>query len=255
MADFIRRPYTVLILSFAVMWVSAWIGLLVRTRGLKTAEPSHGDLDLIVAATLTLLGLIIGFSFSMAISRYDQRKNYEEAEANAIGTEYLRADFLPSADAAQARTLLTNYLAQRILFYETRNEDALSQIDSTTAQLQTQLWSTVRGPSGMQPTPILALVASGMNDVLNTQGYTQAAWWNRIPPGAWFLMVTVAVCSNLLVGFDSRRVAGGAFRLMILPFVLCIAFYATADIDSPRRGLIRVHPQNLISLALALSAR
>ena len=54
----------------------------------------------VLAATLTLLGLIIGFSFSMAISRYDQRKNYEEAEANAIGTEYVRADLLPAADAA-----------------------------------------------------------------------------------------------------------------------------------------------------------
>ena len=253
MEDFLRRPYTVLILSFAVMWLSARIGLLVRTKGIKTAEPLHGDLDLIVTATLTLLGLIIGFSFSMAISRYDQRKNYEEAEANAIGTEYLRADFLPSSDATQARALLRSFLAERILFYETRDEDALRQIDSVTDQLETQLWSTVRGASGGQPTPILALVASGMNDVLNSEGYTQAAWWNRIPPGAWFLMVAVAICSNLLIGFDSRRVAGGAVRLVILPFVLCIAFYATADIDSPRRGLIRVHPQNLTSLARSLA--
>jgi hypothetical protein len=58
-----------------------------------------------------LLGLIIGFSFSMATSRYDQRKNYEEAEANAIGTEYVRADLLPAADAATVRTLLRKYLS------------------------------------------------------------------------------------------------------------------------------------------------
>ena len=57
----------------------------------------------ILAATLTLLGLIIGFTFSMAVSRYDQRKNLEEEEANAIGTEYLRAGLLPAADAAKAR--------------------------------------------------------------------------------------------------------------------------------------------------------
>ena len=61
------------------------------------------DFGFILAATLTLLGLIIGFSFSMATSRYDQRKNYEEAEANAIGTEYVRADLLPAADAATVR--------------------------------------------------------------------------------------------------------------------------------------------------------
>ena len=55
---------------------------------------------MVETATLTLLGLIIGFSFSMAITRYDLRKNYEEAEANAIGTEYVRAGLLPAADAA-----------------------------------------------------------------------------------------------------------------------------------------------------------
>ena len=62
-----------------------------------------------MTATLTLLGLIIGFSFSMAISRYDQRKVYEEAEANAIGTEYVRADLLPAGDAARVRALLRDY--------------------------------------------------------------------------------------------------------------------------------------------------
>ena len=68
-------------------------------------EANREDLDLIVTATLTLLGLIIGFSFSMAVNRYDQRKIYEEAEANAIGTEYVRADLLPAADAARVRAL------------------------------------------------------------------------------------------------------------------------------------------------------
>jgi hypothetical protein len=58
--------------------------------------------------TLTLLGLLIGPRFSMAASRYDQRKNFEEAEANAIGTEYLRADLLPAADGAKVKDLPRN---------------------------------------------------------------------------------------------------------------------------------------------------
>ena len=68
------------------------------------------DFGLILAAALTLLRLIIGFSFSMATSRYDQRKNLEEAEANAIGTEYARAGLLPAADAAKVRALLRTSL-------------------------------------------------------------------------------------------------------------------------------------------------
>ena len=90
-------------------------------------EETHEDFGFILAATLTLLGLIIGFSFSMATSRYDQRKNYEEAEANAIGTEYVRADLLPAADAATVRALLRKYLDERVLFYMAHDEQELSK--------------------------------------------------------------------------------------------------------------------------------
>lgn len=92
------------------------------------------------AATLTLLALIIGFSFSMATARYDLRKNYEEAEANAIGTEYVRAGPLTPAEAATVRSQLTKYLDLRKLFYRTRNGSKLQQIDADTAELQNQMW-------------------------------------------------------------------------------------------------------------------
>jgi hypothetical protein len=231
------------------MWLSAQIGVFFRKRQRQLEEAEHQDRDFIVAAALTLLALIIGFSFSMAVGRYDQRKNYEEAEANAIGTEYVRADLLSADDAARVRALLKDYLDQRILFYRTGDERELQQINARTAQLQTELWSTVRAPAVAQPTPVLALAVSGMNDVLNSQGYTQAAWWNRIPVGAWSLMVAIAICSNLLVGYSAHRAQGGVTRLLVLPLVLCIAFFLIADIDSPRRGIIRVVPQNLVSLA------
>lgn len=91
-----------------------------------------------------------------------------------------------------------------------------------------------------------------MNDVLNSQGYTQAAWWNRIPMAAWGLMAAVAICSNLLVGYAARSAQGGVVRLLVLPLVLSIAFLQIADIDSPRQGVIRVRPQNLLSLAESL---
>jgi hypothetical protein len=254
MSSLIEFPFLVFALSFVVMWLAARIGLFFRKKQNNMEEDARQDLDLVVAATLTLLGLIIGFSFSMAINRYDQRKNYEEAEANAIGTEYVRADLLPAADAARVRGLLKEYLDQRILFYRTSEEHELQQINAYTAQLQSKLWSAVHAPGGTQPAPILALAVSGMNDVLNSQGYTQAAWWNRIPTAAWGLMVAVAICSNLLVGYDSRRAKQGVIRLFVLPFVLCISFFAIADIDSPRRGVILVIPQNLMSLAESLNA-
>lgn len=211
------------------------------------------DFSVVMAAIMTLLGLIIGFSFSMAVSRYDQRKNYEEEEANAIGTEYVRADLLPAADAARLRELLKNYLDQRILFYEERDERRIPEINATTAKLQTEMWSTAKAQA-VTPTPVIALVISGMNDVLNSQGYTQAAWWNRIPKAAWCLMLLIAICGNFLVGYGAHRTQAKALLFYVLPLVVAISFFLIADIDSPRGGLIRVHPQNLRSLAQSLHA-
>src|SRR5262245_52909585 len=81
--------WLVFVFSFLAMTLAASIGALVSRRRPVQIE-AREDFGIILAATLTLLGLVIGFSFSMALSRYDQRKNYEEAEANAIGTEYMR---------------------------------------------------------------------------------------------------------------------------------------------------------------------
>ena len=158
-----------------------------------------------MTATLTLLALLIGFSFSMAVSRYDQRKIYEEDEANAIGTEYLRADLLPPAVATNVRTRLIAYLDQRILFYETRDASQLQKINAETARLQSDLWTAVQVQAAKAPTPVMALAVSGMNDVLNAQGYTQAAWWNRIPRGAWVLMAAIAILANVLNGYGMHR--------------------------------------------------
>jgi hypothetical protein len=252
MDTLVRLPLIVFVSSFMLMLVSSWIGMQMRKRGSKLEEETRHDLDLIIAAVLTLLGLIIGFSFSMATNRYDLRKNYEEAEANAIGTEYLRAELLAAGEATKVRALLKEYLEQRIAFYQTHERQELERINARTAQLQTELWSGLRTPALAQPTPVLAQVVSGMNDVLNSQGYTQAAWWNRIPLGAWLLLGVVAACANLLVGYGMRSTEAGLVRLLALPVVLCMAFFLIADIDSPRRGLIFVRPQNLISLAESL---
>jgi hypothetical protein len=254
MNNLTNYPLLVFVLSFLTQWVSAWIGASFLRKQRKLEEGVREDFGVILAATLTLLGLIIGFSFSMAISRYDQRKNYEEAEANAIGTEYVRADLLSAADATKVRALLVNYLDQRVLFYTTRDQQQLSQINAHTARLQAELWSAVRTPATAQPTPVVALALSGMNDVLNSQGYTQAAWWNRIPKAAWGLMAAIAICCNLLVGYSVRGLKGESILLLVLPLVVSIAFFLIADIDSPRGGVIRVYPQNLLSLSESLRA-
>jgi hypothetical protein len=241
------HPFLILVVSLLTFWISAWIGGWIRMRRGVEKEEIHEDFAFVLGATLTLLGLIVGFTFAMAVNRYDQRKNYEEQEANAIGTEYVRADLLPVEDAAKVHALLRSYLDHRVLGYKTNDQQQLRQVNAETARLQIEMWSGVRAPVAASPTPVAAVILAGMNDVLNSQGYTQAAWWNRIPVAAWALLMLISVFCNILVGYVAH--GRSAFLFLILPIALSISLFLIADIDSPHHGIIRVVPQNLESLA------
>jgi len=247
-------PLLVLLLSLPAFWFSGLLGASFRKRRVELAEGTRDDLTFVLGGALTLLALITGFTFSMAVNRYDQRKNYEEDEANAIGTEYARANFLPSADAAEVRALLKSYLDERILHYRIRrgNQAMIRESDARTARLQAEMWSTVATPTA-PPNPVTTFVASGMNDVLNSQGRAQAAWRNRIPTAAWTLLIVISIFCNFLIGYSAH--GRNPSLLLVLPVALSISLFLIADIDSPRGGIISVRPENLQSLAESLNAR
>jgi hypothetical protein len=243
------NPWLVFVLSLIALWLCSQLGVALRRRREAHGERAPEAFSIVLTASLTLLGLIVGFTFSMAVSRYDQRKDYEEGEANAIGTEYARAGLLPASDAAMTRMLLRSYLDQRILLYHSRDEQRRREIRQRITQLQGQLWSAVQNAALAQPSALTALAAAGMNDVLNSQSYTQAAWWNRIPLAAWLLMSLIALVCSVMVGYAASGATVRSLLLLILPLLLSIAFLLIADIDSPRGGIIRVSAQNLLNLS------
>jgi hypothetical protein len=115
------------------------------------------------------------------------------------------------------------------------------------------MWSAVSIPAAAQPSPVMALVLVGMNDVLNSQGYTQAGWWNRVPIAAWVLLIAISTFCNMMIGYGAHR--NNTFRFLILPIALSLSLFLIADIDSPRGGVIRIHPQNLEALSESLHPR
>jgi hypothetical protein len=252
MSGIVDNPFVVFAAFLVAQWIAAYLGDFVRSRRRPAKEDELADLDIVQTAILTLLALIVGFSFSMAVSRYDQRKNYEEAEANAIGTEYLRADLLPAENAPAVRDLIRRWLDQRIVFYERYGERRIGQVEAEMEKLQAELWSAVLPAASAYPTPVIALAVAGMNDMLNAQSRTQGAWWNRIPAAAWGLMGFIAIACNGLLGSERRR---GALLLLVVPIVVSISVLLIADIDSPRGGIIRVLPHNLIALSQSIKAQ
>jgi hypothetical protein len=253
MPTILFNPLVFFLVTLVIFSVAAWGGAWFHRRTWNDATESHGDFAFVVGGILTVLALILGFTFSMAVTRYDQRKNYEEQEASSIATEYLRASQLPNADADALRKLLRSYLGQRISFYLNESQSDLNQLELQTNDLQNNLWSVCVTGAGSSGSPNSTLLLSGMNDVFSSRRRTQSSWRNRIPHSALLLVIVIAILSTFLVGYSAHR--RGAFLLLVLPLAVAISLFMIVDIDSPRGGYIRVRPQNLESLVESLSSR
>jgi hypothetical protein len=168
MFNLLDYPPLILAVALPVFWLSASIGARLRDNAYNPQPGDRDDLKFVLGAALTLLGLIVGFSFQIALSSYDRRNILEAQEANAIGTEYARTNLLSPADAVIVRGLLKNYIDQRISNYTSRNAQRVRQITAQTAQLQTEMWSAVAASAVAQPSALTALVVSGMDNVLDS---------------------------------------------------------------------------------------
>jgi hypothetical protein len=249
MVDF---PLLVFVVSFVILVLAAWFGDRLRRRSKNAEEINRDDAGVVLGGTLTLLGLIIGFSFAMATSRYDLRKNSEQAEANAIALVYMRADLLPPADAAKVQGLLKKYLDLRIAFYTTRSRAELIQIANDTVATQNDLWSTIQTLVAPLPPQLEGLFISGTNDIVVSRLSTEAVWANRIPRAAWILILITSIGCNFLIGYRARRTDWLVF--LIMPIAVSISLFLISDLDSARGGGIRVRPNNLISLSQSLGS-
>jgi hypothetical protein len=227
-------------------------GAFVLRRLAALPSDDRDDFNIIQTSTLTLLALLVGFSLSMAVNRYDVRKTLEESEANAIGTEYARADLVNPAIGAKMKSSLIAYTKLRLSSYRTRAPVELAQITRDTANLQTQLWQLATTVAKEQPTPIGALVVAGMNDVLNSQDYSEAARINHIPLGAWYLMVIIALLGCVVQGYGAKGSLRKGLLITILPATVALSLALIADIDSPKGGVIRVEPRDLGRLLRSL---
>lgn len=252
MVAFIDHPAVLFIVLFCVFVAAVAFGAHILRRVVVLPEVDREDFKIVQAATLTLLALLVGFSLSMAVGRYDQRKNLEEEEANAIGTEYARADLTDGVVSAKMKERLLRYTKLRLADFRTRDPQELQRIGRETANLQSELWELAEQVAQAKPTPIGALVVAGMNDVLNSQDYSEAARINHIPLGTWFLMVLIAMFGCIMQGYGTQGTLRKGLLVTILPFTVALSLALVADIDSPRGGIIRVQPQNLTRLLQTL---
>lgn len=215
-------------------------------RRLKSQDENKAPVGAAVGATLGLLAFLLAFTFGLAANRFDNRKQIVLQEANAIGTTYLRVDFLPVELQAEARSLLREYAALRSGgFKVVLNPEGMSRAATT----QDELWVLAARAAQSSDTISTGLFIQSLNEMIDMDAVRVTALRNRIPDAIWIMLALVTVFSMIALGYQfgltgTRSWATTLFLVLVFtPVILLIA-----DLDRPQAGLLQVSQQPLIDL-------
>lgn len=236
------------ILCLVVLWLGILVGSWIRQARPAAVESESKIITVFEGALLTLFGLLMGFTFSMAVSRYDMRKTFAVEEANSIGTTWLRSGLLPEPVRAQEQSLLREYVQMRLLYHtEFRSRQEAAATEERAELLQARLWAPADNYAAEHRDPVSALYLQALNNAIDLAGERVAADENRIPAEAWWMLLFVGFVANVVMG---TKIGPQRWLLQsILPVVLAATLAMTLDLDSPRFGLIRVSQADMERVA------
>ncbi len=217
---------------------------------------AKSELSILQGAIMGLLALLLGFTFSMAISRYEVRKQLVLDEANAIGTTYLRAQLLPEPERREVSNLLRSYVGARLEFYAAGvDEKKLDAAKRKTEGLHDQLWSHATTLGGRDPRAVTTgLFLQSLNEVIDLHSKRINALENHVPEIIIELLFFIAIIATGLIGYGCG--VGGRrnfFVTLATSLLIAAVILVILDLDRPRRGLIRVSQQRLVELRDSLA--
>jgi hypothetical protein len=208
-------------------------------------------------AILGLLGLLLGFTFAMAVARYDARRALVLQDANTIGTAYLRSSFLPDARVQPVQDLLRRHTALHIeAFHGWSDAAARADAVARSAELQRELWAHAVAAGREAPGAMVASFVSALNDAFDTESERIAMSQAGIPPTIWVLLLFVAG-----IGCLSNSYAAAAegvrspFSTLVLPLLITVVVLLIFDLMHPRQGLIGQSQQPLLDLQQSIAPR
>ena len=214
-----------------------WFYLGKRARVRREEHPDQ--LATIQGATLGLLALLLGFSFALAAGRFNTRLDLITSEANAIGTAWLRCDLLPAAQRDEVRELLHRYTANRVAFYDARDDATLATVVAQAEALQAAMWGVVADAAKSSPA-LAQVLLPPFNEVIDMHGLRVAAMRRHMQVLLVVLLLASSLVSVASVGYGCG-VAGKRNVLLTTALIFLIAgvLWAIIDMDHPRKGLIR----------------
>ena len=246
----------VVLLLLALLFAGAAAGYrLGLRRQSRIDESARSRLNSIQSAILALLGLLLGFTVAMSVSRYDGRKHAVVSEANAIGTAALRARLLPAPERGEAVTLLRQYVDTRLQSTQRRLDPAaLNELERKASQVHEQLWLLAAAVNHKEPQNFTTgLFITALNELIDAKGFRDAALDNHVPASVMLLLFTGAILAVGMVGYVNgvaNHRATVVTGMLIVLFALTI--FVIVDLDRPRRGLIRVSQISMTELKKGL---
>ena len=218
----------------------------------KPDEAIKSQTNSVQAGMLGLLALLLGFSFTMALQRFDNRSAAVIEESNAIGTAYLRVGLLSEPYATEVNSLIAKYVDLRIEGggIDMADPAVRESVIERTVELQGQLWRSAIDAANADPRPVTSgYFIQSLNEVFDAFGRRQAALEKHVPELVLFLLFTIFIISGYILGYASglhRRRAWMAIMSMTALIVLVI--FIVIDLDRPRRGLIQVDQSSMAGL-------
>ena len=245
---------TIFLIGFAVVLGATEIG---RIIGVRSAGRGSDNVSTLQSAVLGLLALMIGFTFAMALSRFESRRDAVLNEANAIGTTALRARLLPEPHRTEALKSLREYVKIRLDITQrpVSRTELLVAIDRSN-KLQEALWQQAMAmaakDSGMVPT---GLFIQTLNEMIDNQGKRLAAVQNRVPSIVLLALFGLAAIANAFAGYASGLDAGRTrFPVYIIGLLISAVILLIFDLDRPNLGFIQVSQQPMIDTAASIAA-
>lgn len=222
-----------------------FLGARLRTR-FASARDDHSPDSYILSAVLGLLGLMIAFTFSMALSRYDDRREMVISEANAIGTTWLRAGLIEGDAGKALQNSIAAYAKLRSHLPVAGETDA---VERHTSEVQRKLWDQMQRSLGATPPPISTTLINAMNEMFDIAATRKAEREAQIPVLVVDVVLLYALLSAGIVGYvlgaSEPKHRGVTFILFVL---LTLSLSLILDLDRPWRGGITISQQPMIDL-------
>ena len=246
----------VFVLLIAFSWLAIDFGYRLGQRHrVKSDDTERSHIGSLQGALLGLLALLLGFSFAMSVARFDARRELVLKEANAIGTAYLRTNFLSEEQGNEARKLLRTYVDSRLAYVNAKSsEEWLTRAFATAASLQAQLWAIATDATTQDPRSVPAgLFAASLNDVIDVSEERVTAFYSNVPEPILGLLVVVSCGAMGFIGYGCGLAGRRRLTSTVLFSSLCVlVLLIVLDVDRPREGLIQVSQGSMLRLQESL---